>query len=249
LRDIDESRRNARCSRACLNVHKFRIAATEREREETMAWRRKDEDATTPAQSPAISARSSLTQLRAAARRCRACPLWERATQTVFGEGPVHAHDLLIGEQPGDKEDFAGRPFVGPAGQLLDRALFDAGIGRDSVYLTNVVKHFKFRLRGKRRMHARASAAEQAACRFWLDAELARIKPARIVCLGAMAARAILGRNFRLLRERGSWRELDSGARAFATVHPSYLLRLRDAAERDEAYRRFVADLRLLRGL
>jgi uracil-DNA glycosylase len=211
-----------------------------------MAWRRKDEDATTTAMHPAISARSGLAPLRAAARRCRACPLWEPATQTVFGEGPEHARDMLIGEQPGDKEDLAGRPFVGPAGQLLARALAEAGIARESVYLTNVVKHFKFRLRGKRRLHARANAAEQAACRFWLDAELARVRPARIVCLGAMAAQAIFGRHFRLLQERGAWRELDSGVCAFATVHPSYLLRLRDADERDEAYRRFVADLRLL---
>lgn len=211
-----------------------------------MAWRHKDEDATTTATHPAISARSGLAQLRAAARRCRACPLWEPATQTVFGEGPEHARDMLIGEQPGDREDLAGRPFVGPAGQLLVQALTEAGTARESVYLTNVVKHFKFRLRGKRRLHARANAAEQAACRFWLDAELARVKPARIVCLGAMAAQAIFGRHFRLLQERGAWRELDNGVRAFATVHPSYLLRLRDADERDEAYRRFVADLRLL---
>ncbi|HSX62177.1 MAG TPA: UdgX family uracil-DNA binding protein [Tahibacter sp.] len=210
-----------------------------------MAWRGKDEDATTPAR-PAISARSSLARLRAAAKRCRACPLWEPATQTVFGEGPERARDFLIGEQPGDREDLAGRPFVGPAGQLLDRALAEAGIDRDTLYLTNAVKHFKYRLRGKRRLHARASAAEQAACRFWLDAELARVQPARIVCLGAMAAQALFGRGFRLLRERGVWRELDSGARAFATVHPAFLLRLRDADEREAAYRQFVADLRLL---
>ena len=145
-------------------------------------------------------ARASLATVRAAALRCRACPLWAPATQTVFGEGPEHARDMLIGEQPGDREDLLGRPFVGPAGQLLDRALAEAGVDRDSLYLTNTVKHFKYRLRGKRRLHARANAAEQAACRVWLDAELARVRPRRIVCLGSMAAQALFGRSFRLLQ-------------------------------------------------
>ncbi|WP_257388847.1 UdgX family uracil-DNA binding protein, partial [Tahibacter caeni] len=191
-------------------------------------------------------ARASLATVRAAALRCRACPLWAPATQTVFGEGPEHARDMLIGEQPGDREDLLGRPFVGPAGQLLDRALAEAGVDRANLYLTNTVKHFKFRLRGKRRLHARANAAEQAACRVWLDAELARVRPRRIVCLGSMAAQALFGRSFRLLRERGRWRELAGGVRAFATVHPSYLLRLRDAGERADAYALFVAELRCL---
>lgn len=188
-------------------------------------------------------ARASLATVRAAALRCRACPLWAPATQTVFGEGPGHAHDMLIGEQPGDSEDLQGRPFVGPAGKLLDRALAEAGIDRSTLYLTNTVKHFKYRLRGKRRLHARANAAEQAACRVWLDAELARVRPHRIVCLGSMAAQALFGRSFRLLQERGRWRELPGGTRAFATVHPSYLLRLRDSAEREQAYALFVAEL------
>ena len=153
---------------------------------------------------------------------------------------------LLVGEQPGDMEDLAGKPFVGPAGRLLDKALVEAGIQRRDIYVTNVVKHFKYQLRGKRRLHARANAAEQAACRFWLDAELLRVQPARIVCLGAMAAQAIFGRSFRLLKQRGTWRDLPGGARGLATVHPSYLLRLRDAAERAEAYAAFVRDLRQL---
>lgn len=153
---------------------------------------------------------------------------------------------MIIGEAPGSQEDLSGHPFVGPAGQLLDRALAEAGLDRSTLYVTNVMKHFKFRLRGKRRLHARASAAEQAACRYWLDAELARVAPARIVCLGAMAAQALFGRSFRLLRERGRWRELPGGARGFATVHPSWLLRLRDADQREAAFAAFVQDLRLL---
>lgn len=153
---------------------------------------------------------------------------------------------MVIGESPGDQEDLAGRPFVGPAGKLLDRALIAAGVDRTKVYLTNTVKHFKFQLRGKRRMHARANAAEQAACRFWLDAELARVRPSSVVCLGAMAAQTVFGRSFRLLHDRGVWRDLPSGARGFATVHPSYLLRLRTASEREAAYLAFVRDLRLL---
>ncbi|UXI68569.1 UdgX family uracil-DNA binding protein [Tahibacter amnicola] len=195
----------------------------------------------------AIPDNVTLAQLREAAARCRACPLWRPATQTVFGEGPARARIMLIGEQPGDQEDRSGRPFVGPAGQLLDRALAEAGVARQAVYLTNAVKHFKFERRGKRRLHARANAAEQAACRRWLDAELRRLRPRQIVCLGAMAAQAVFGRAFRLLRERGAWRELPDGAMAFATVHPAYLLRLRDPAEREAAYAAFVRDLRLLR--
>ena len=152
---------------------------------------------------------------------------------------------MLIGEQPGDEEDKSGRPFVGPAGRLLDRALVDAGIARENVYLTNVVKHFKFQQRGKRRMHQRANMEEQAACRQWLDAELARVKPQVIVCLGATAAHALLGASFRLLENRGRWQQIARGARALATVHPSYLLRLRDA-DRETAYLHFVRDLRLV---
>ena len=187
-----------------------------------------------------------LGEVRREAAACRACPLWQPATQTVFGEGPVDARAMLLGEQPGDQEDIAGRPFVGPAGRLLDRALTAAGIARDSLYITNTVKHFKFAPRGKRRLHAHANAAEQAACRMWLDAELARVQPRLIVCLGAMAAQAILGRDFRLLEQRGQWFELADGGRAMATVHPSYLLRL-PADEKDAAFDAFAADLARLR--
>lgn len=190
-----------------------------------------------PAEPPSIRA------LRARARDCRACDLWEAATQTVFGEGPEDARVMLIGEQPGDAEDRQGHPFVGPAGQLLRRALDEAGVDSEKVYMTNVVKHFKFLPRGKRRLHQRANAAEQAACRDWLDAELARIRPRLIVCLGATAAMAILGRSFALLRERGRWFEQADGARVMATVHPSYVLRVAPA-DRAQVYAEFVADLR-----
>jgi uracil-DNA glycosylase len=190
----------------------------------------------------------SLRSLRAAARACRACDLWQSATQTVFGDGPAHAAVMLVGEQPGDQEDKCGVPFVGPAGEVLDRALADAGVPRENVYLTNVVKHFKFQQRGKRRLHQRANAEEQAACRQWLDAELARVKPRAVVCLGAVAAHALLGESFRLLEQRGRWQQTAAGMRALATVHPSYLLRLRDA-DREPAYRAFVRDLRLVADL
>jgi uracil-DNA glycosylase family protein len=192
--------------------------------------------------------RAGLRSLRAAARDCRACDLWRSATQTVFGEGPAHAAVMLVGEQPGDQEDKRGLPFVGPAGEVLDRALADAGVQRENVYLTNVVKHFKFQQRGKRRLHQRANAEEQAACRQWLDAELARVRPQAIVCLGAVAAHALLGASFRLLEQRGRWQKMAQGTRAFATVHPSYLLRLRDA-DREPAYQDFVRDLRLIADL
>ena len=186
-----------------------------------------------------------LHEIRREAAACRACPLWQPATQTVFGEGPVDARAMLLGEQPGDQEDLAGQPFVGPAGRLLDRALGAAGIDRRQLYVTNTVKHFKFTLRGKRRLHARANAAEQAACRMWLEAELARVQPRLIVCLGAMAAQAILGPDFRLLEERGRWFEGADGTRVMATVHPSYLLRL-PAVEQEAAFDAFLADMQLL---
>jgi uracil-DNA glycosylase family protein len=161
----------------------------------------------------------------------------------VFGEGPEDARIVLLGEEPGDAEDRQGHPFVGPAGQLLKRALGDVGIDWEKVYMTNVVKHFKFVPRGKRRLHQRANAAEQAACRQWLDAEFARIRPQVIVCLGATAAKAMLGASFALLRERGRWIEHRSGARVMATVHPAYVLRV-NPADRERVYAEFVADLR-----
>ena len=187
---------------------------------------------------------ATIAQLRTQARGCTACPLYEPATQTVFGEGPDDARLVFIGEQPGDQEDLAGRPFVGPAGKLFDKALAEVGIERDRVYVTNTVKHFKFTPRGKFRLHARANAMEQAACRRWLTAELETIDPPLIVALGAMAAQAVFGRSFKLMAERGEWRELVPGRRAIATVHPSYLLRLPDADERARAYDEFVADLK-----
>src|SRR5205814_3956779 len=166
----------------------------------------------------------------------------EPATQTVFGEGPEGATLVLLGEEPGDAEDRQGHPFVGPAGQLLKRALGEAGIDWEKVYLTNVVKHFKFVPRGKRRLHQRANAAEQAACRQWLDAELARIRPRLLVCLGATAAKAMLGASFRLMRERGQWLEPHQGLRIMATVHPAYILRVAPE-DRPRVYAEFLADL------
>ena len=188
----------------------------------------------------------SLAALREAAAGCRRCPLWKPATQTVFGEGPARAKVLVVGEQPGDAEDLVGRPFVGPAGKLFDRALEELGIDRSRFYVTNAVKHFKFERRGKLRLHRSPNPAEQRACRLWLEGELARIRPDIVVCLGAIAARNVLGTAFKLMRQRGTWQALPDGTRAFATLHPSAVLRQRDSAARDEAYRGFVADLALL---
>jgi uracil-DNA glycosylase family protein len=190
---------------------------------------------------------ASIVELRAAAEDCRACPLWKPATQTVFGEGPEKAKIMLIGEQPGDEEDVSGRPFVGPAGKLLDRALAEIGIQRDRVYVTNAGKHFKFELRGKRRLHKSPERSEQHACFPWLQAEIARLRPKQIVCLGAIAAQAIFGPGFRLLKGRGIWHALDNGAQAFATVHPAFVLRQRDAESREREYRGLIKDLSLLR--
>lgn len=185
--------------------------------------------------------------LRRYARGCRACPLWKDATQTVFGEGPDDARVVLIGEQPGHQEDLEGRPFVGPAGRMLDKALGELGLDRGELYVTNAVKHFKFEPRGKVRLHKRARLEEQRACRQWLQAEIDRLKPRRIVCLGAMAARAVFGPSFKLMAQRGVWHEIAPGVQAMATVHPSYLLRLRDSSDRHAAYAQFVADLKRLR--
>lgn len=185
----------------------------------------------------------------AEAAGCQRCDLYARATQTVFGEGSAGARLLFVGEQPGDQEDVIGRPFVGPAGQMLDRALLEAGIDRRTVYVTNAVKHFKFTPRGKRRMHATPDAAEIAACNFWLDVERVRLRPAIIVALGASAARALLGRAVTISRERGRPIRLADGQTAFVTVHPSFLLRVPDEAARQREYRAFVADLRAVREL
>ena len=186
----------------------------------------------------------SLAAVRADAIDCRACPLWRNATQTVFGEGRAHAAVMLVGEQPGDQEDLAGHPFVGPAGQILDRALTDAGIDRGEVYVTNAVKHFKNEPRGKRRIHKKPSEREIEACHPWLENELELVQPSLVVALGATAARAVLGRDMPIGRNRGQLQPLLGGARLLITVHPSYLLRV-PPANRAEAYRNFVEDLKL----
>jgi DNA polymerase len=185
----------------------------------------------------------SLETLRREAAGCRACPLWKDATQTVFGEGPPHAHAMLVGEQPGDKEDIAGKPFVGPAGQMLDRALQDAGIDRRKVYVTNAVKHFKFVARGKIRLHQKPTTPEIRACRPWYERELAAIKPDLVVAMGATAAQSVFGRTTPINKNRGRLIDLDDGIKALVTVHPSYLLRLPDADTKAREYRRFVDDL------
>jgi DNA polymerase len=170
--------------------------------------------------------------------------LWKPATQTVFGEGPASATIMLIGEQPGLHEDMQGEPFVGPAGRMLDHALIEAGLDRGALYLTNTVKHFKYAQRGTAKLHKRANAAEQAACRMWLAAELARVRPKIIVALGAMAAQTLFGNAFRLSRQRGEWRALGGHVHAMATWHPSAILRGRD--RRDAMYRQLVKDLRAI---
>ncbi|MBV9654508.1 MAG: UdgX family uracil-DNA binding protein [Acetobacteraceae bacterium] len=187
---------------------------------------------------------SPLAELAERAAECRNCPLWEPATQVVFGEGPGGARLMLIGEQPGDQEDLVGRPFVGPAGQLLDRALEEAEIDRQTVYVTNAVKHFKFVPRGKRRIHAKPDTVEIVACSPWLNAERETVKPGLLVLLGATAARAVLGRAVTISRERGERITMPGGQAAFVTVHPSFLLRLPDEESKSREYRAFVADLR-----
>ena len=185
--------------------------------------------------------RLTLGALRDAAEVCHGCDLWRHATQTVFGEGPADAELLFVGEQPGDQEDKLGRPFVGPAGRIFDQALEEVGIDRSRVYVTNVVKHFKWEPRGKRRIHQRPNAAELTACRPWLDAELSVVHPRVLVCLGATAAQALLGRAFRVTKERGTPVDSPLADVVVATIHPSAILRARD---RDAEYAGFVADLR-----
>lgn len=184
-----------------------------------------------------------LATLRAAARGCRACPLWRNATCTVFGEGPARAKIILVGEQPGDQEDRAGHPFVGPAGKLLDRALEAAGVKRASLYVTNAVKHFKWTPQGKRRLHAKPNAREMAACRPWLEAEVRAVEPDLIVCLGATAAQQVVDKSVRVTQARGSLLENDFGVPALITIHPSSLLRRAGAGNLEEEFAHFVADL------
>lgn len=193
-----------------------------------------------------VPPRPTLPRLRDAAAGCRACPLWERGTQTVFGEGSARSVAMFVGEQPGDREDLAGRPFVGPAGRLLDDALERAGIERGAAYVTNAVKHFKWEPRGKRRIHAKPSWSELAACRPWLEAELAVVRPRVLVCLGATAAQSLLGRQFRVTKHRGEWVESDLAEHVTATIHPSAILRQRDDDARHAELDAFVEDLKLV---
>jgi uracil-DNA glycosylase family protein len=200
-------------------------------------------DAAPGSAAPLVPARPTLPALRRAAARCRACDLWKRGTQTVFGEGARSAKLVLVGEQPGDREDLEGRPFVGPAGALLDAALEEAGIDRADAYVTNVVKHFKWEPRGQRRIHQKPNRVEIAACRPWLDAELAVLRPKVLVCLGATAAQALLGKSFRVTKQRGIPVASALAPRVFATVHPSSILRAPDDAARRRERALFVRDL------
>jgi DNA polymerase len=199
---------------------------------------------------PLVPARATIDRLQDAAAACRACDLWRSGTQTVFGDGSRQARIIFVGEQPGDEEHVQGKPFVGPAGRLLDRALVDAGIDRRDVYVTNVVKHFKWEPatpgRGKKRIHKKPNGREIRACRPWLDAEVRTLDPDLIVCLGATAAQALLGSKFLVSRRRGEFIESPGGATLFATVHPSSILRAPDSETRRLEYARFVEDLRLL---
>ena len=189
---------------------------------------------------------SSLKEVRESARHCTACPLYKTGTQTVFGEGPKRATMMLIGEQPGDQEDLAGKPFVGPAGKIMDRALEEAGIDRKQVYVTNAVKHFKWEPRGKRRIHKKPNSQEISACRPWLEAEIAVVKPKVIVALGATAAQTLLGPKFRVTKQRGEFIESTLAPYIMATVHPSSILRAPDDETRRLEHRRFVDDLKKL---
>jgi DNA polymerase len=195
---------------------------------------------------PAERAGDTIEALRKAAMDCRACPLWEHATQTVFGEGPSHASIMLVGEQPGDREDRAGHPFVGPAGQLLARALATVEIPHEEVYITNAVKHFKFEVRGKRRMHKKPADAEITACYDWLKREIELVTPRLLIAMGATAARSLLSRATPININRGKLREYASGISLLITVHPSFLLRVPEQ-DRDEEYDRFINDLKLAR--
>jgi uracil-DNA glycosylase family protein len=195
---------------------------------------------------PLVPDRPTLPRLREAAAGCTACHLWKLGTQTVFGEGAAESEVMFVGEQPGDQEDLQGRPFVGPAGRVLDDAMLEAGIDRTKAYVTNAVKHFKWQARGKRRIHQKPNAAEMAACRPWLDAELEVVKPSVLVALGSTAAQALLGRQFRVTQQRGVPVESELAPTVLATVHPSSILRAPDEEARRQAYADFVADLRVV---
>src|ERR671925_9220 len=218
-----------------MNTNRARLAI------HNQNMRADDEEFAGPARPPDTT---SWSAVREAAKDCEACHLYKRATQTVFGEGPKGARMMLVGEQPGDYEDVAGKPFVGPAGKIMDRALEDAGIDRTQVYVTNAVKHFKWEPRGKRRIHQKPNSREIAACRPWLEAELRIVRPNLVVAMGATAAQAIFGPGFRVTRERGTVLSSKLAPRVLATVHPSSLLRQPDEASREREYKHFVADLR-----
>ena len=189
----------------------------------------------------------SLKALREAEVDCTRCPLYKNATQVVPGEGPAHARIMMVGEQPGDKEDLAGKPFVGPAGRVLDQAIVEAGIDRKAVFVTNAVKHFKFEPRGKRRLHKKPNAHEIDRCHWWLDIEKALVKPQIVVALGATALRSIAGKPLSISKVRGRFLPMRTGGRFIATIHPSYLLRIRDEADKREQFEMFVEDLALCR--
>lgn len=191
-----------------------------------------------------IPASGTLEELRKTSKSCKACDLWKLGTQTVFGEGKPQAKIMFVGEQPGNQEDLEGKPFVGPAGKLLDTALVEAGIDREKVYVTNAVKHFKWEPRGKRRIHKKPNGLEIAACRPWLDAEIAALHPKIIVCLGATAAQALLGKDFRVTQHRGEFVKSPLAPYVMATVHPSSILRAPDEKARHEEMERFIADLK-----
>jgi uracil-DNA glycosylase len=193
---------------------------------------------------PLIPVRPTIQRLCSVAKSCRACPLWKTGTQTVFGEGSAEAKVMFVGEQPGNDEDLAGRPFVGPAGKFLDKVLEEVGIDRDEVYVTNVVKHFKWEPVGKRRIHKKPNSREIAACRPWLEAELDVVKPAVLVCLGATAAQALLGKEFRVSQQRGQLIESTLAQFVMATVHPSSILRAPDEEKRRQGREEFTADMR-----
>jgi DNA polymerase len=199
-----------------------------------------------PTASPFLPATRSLTALRSASSQCRGCDLFRNATQTVFGEGSRRMRVMMVGEQPGDKEDIQGKPFVGPAGAVLDKALGQAGIERDDVYVTNIVKHFKFEPRGKRRIHKKPTAMEVSACRPWLEAEIEAVQPEVIVLLGSTAAQGVFGRDFRVTQHRGEWTPSPLAPMVTATIHPSAILRAPDADARQMEMERFVADLKLV---
>jgi uracil-DNA glycosylase len=189
----------------------------------------------------------SLESLRHAAKSCKGCDLYLNATQTVFGDGPGHASVMLVGEQPGDIEDQKGEPFVGPAGRMLDRALEDARISRDEVYVTNAVKHFKWIWRGKRRLHQKPSVRQVVACRPWLELEIETVQPQILVCMGATAAQSVVGKPVAIMKQRGKFIDSVLGKLTFVTIHPSAILRQRDNDEREQEYRRFASEMKLVK--